>query len=105
MRGRIDRSVRHDVLYFAGHGVDLGDAVNFISEKFDAHRRVARINRKDFNNVAAHPELVAHKVDVVSLILKLHQLLDQFVAVLLHPCPQRHDHIFIIDRVAERIDT
>ena len=99
--GGIERDVGEHALYFAGERVHLRDAVDLVAEKLDAHHVLARIGGVDLHHVAAHTELVAHKIDVVALVLQIDQPGKQIVPPHLHAGAQRQHHLAIVGGVAE----
>ena len=101
---RVDGFVGDNVLDLPCDDVDLGDSVDLVAEKLNPHGGVARIGGKNLHHVAAHPELVAGEVDVVALILQLHQLFGQLVPLLAHAGAQRDDHVAVIDWVTQGVD-
>ena len=80
------------------------DAVDLVPEKFHADHAFAGVGGINLHHIAAYPKLVAHKVDVVALVLQIHQLLQQLVPRFLHPLPQRNHHAAIVDGIAQRIN-
>ena len=91
-------------LDLAGKRVNLADPVNLVPKKFHPQSGAAAAGRKDLQRVAPHPELVAHKVNVVTLVLNGHQLFNQRVPAPLHTGAQRDHHIPVINGVADRIN-
>ena len=67
---------------FAGERIDDLDALDLVSEQLDAHRRLV-IGRMDFDRVAPHPELAAHEVHVVPLVVHVHQPAEDGALVVL----------------------
>ena len=45
---------------------------------------LAGIGREDFHHIPAHTEFITDEIDIVALVLDLHQLADQLVPVLCH---------------------
>ena len=93
------------VLPLAGEGVHLADAVDLVPEEFHPDGHVVHVGQVDLHGVAPNTELVAHKVDVVALVLQLHQPLAQLVPVHLHAGAQADDHAPVVDGVAQAVDT
>ena len=102
--GREDGNVLDHVLLGAGQGVELGNAVDLVSEKLHPDGKLAHIGQIDIHRVAVHPELIAHKIHVVALVLQGDQLFAQLVPLHLHPGPQADDHAAVIDGVAQGVD-
>ena len=93
------------VQLFPGQRVHLADAVHLVAEKFHADGHAVGVGQVDLHNVAAHAELVADEVDVVALVLQLHQAPRQLVAAHLHPGADADDHAAVIDGIAQAVDT
>ena len=102
--GRVDGHMAHHIFHFAGHGIDLADAVHLITEKLHPDGSLAGIGREDFHHIPAHTEFITDEIDIVALVLDLHQLADQLVPVFCHALPQRDDHVAVIDGVAQGVD-
>ena len=67
--GREDGDMLNDVFALAGEGVHLADTVHLVAKEFHPDGGVAGIGQVYLHRVAPDAELVAHKVDVVALIL------------------------------------
>src|SRR5699024_6814691 len=93
-----------DVLLGPGDGVELGDAVDLVPEKLHLDGQLAHIGQVDVHRVPPDPELVADKIDVVALVLQVHQPAAQLVPGHLHAGPQADDHAAVVDGVAQRVD-
>ena len=102
--GREDGNVLDHVLLGAGQGVELGNAVDLVPEKLHPDGKLAHIGQIDIHRVAVHPELIAHKIHVVALVLQGDQLFAQLVPLHLHPGAQADDHAAVVDGVAQRVD-
>ena len=89
----------------AGDDVDVRDAVDLVAEKLHAHGMVGRIGRKNVDRVAADAEHIAREGDVVALIADIDELAHELLRVTLLTGAQRNDHVGIVDRVAEAVDT
>ena len=104
MRGRIDGHMLHDALEFTGQRMDFADPVDLIAEKLHPDHNIVGVRRINLHHVAAHPEFIPDKIDIVALILQFHQLGQQFIAAFGHPRPQRNHHAAVINRVTKRIN-
>ena len=71
-------------LELARERIDLGDTVDLVTEKLNADNGIVRSRGKNLNNISPYPELVADKVDVVSLVLKLYKLFNKIIAGFFH---------------------
>ncbi|MNI39795.1 hypothetical protein D3C73_939850 [compost metagenome] len=54
-----------------GQYVNLGDPLNFIPEQFYPDGMFPLGSRENLDDIAAHTECTAHKVDIVTLILNI----------------------------------
>jgi len=104
VRGGVDGDVVQNAVGHAGHGVDLRNALDLVAEKLHADRAARPVGGIDLHGVAARAVGVADEVHVVALVADLGQLAHELVAVALLTRAQRHDHVFIVDRVAEAVD-
>ena len=85
--------------------VHLRDPVNFISEKLHPQRQLALIRRKDFHYISPHPERSPVKVHIIAVILNVNQLPDDLIPVLLHTGAQGNNHVLIILRTSDTVNT
>ena len=104
VRRGVDGDMVQNALRHAGDGVDLGDAVDLVAEKFDADGPASPVGGVDLERIAAHAVGIADEVDVVALVADVGQLAHQLVAVIFHAGPEGDDHVFVVDRVAETVD-
>ena len=104
MRRRVDGDVVQNALRYAGDGVDLGNAVNFIAEELNADGAPRPVGGVDLQRIAAHAVGVSDKVEVVALVADLGQLAHERVPVVFHAGTERNDHVFIVNRVAQTVD-
>ncbi len=84
--------------------INFLDPVNLIAEKFDPDGPVRRRGRKNFHDIAPHPERPAVKIHIVARILDLHQPPDHVIPVLIHPRSEGNRHILIVNRAAESVN-
>ncbi len=56
----------------ARHGVDHGDRLDLVAEELHPNRGLV-VGRMDLDRVTAHPELAAHQVHVVAVVLHVDQ--------------------------------
>ena len=104
MRRGIDGDVVQDGLEFARDIIDLGNAVDFVPEEFDADDRFLGIGGEYFHHIPPHAEGVAGKFDVVAAVLDLGQLFQHIVAAFFHAGAQGQHHVAVVDRVAHAVD-
>ncbi len=104
MRRGIDGDVVQNRLEFARDIIDLGNAVDFVPEEFDADDRFLGIGGEYFHHIPPHAEGVAGKFDVVAAVLDLGQLFQHIVAAFFHAGAQGQHHVAVVDRVAHAVD-
>ena len=92
MRAREDRHLVDLAQHLAAQRIDLGDGVDLVAEPLDPDRLLALVGREDLDGVAAHAERAARKVDVVALVLDLHQPAQHGVAPHLDPAREIELH-------------
>ena len=105
MRCRENRDMSQLRLDLARQRVNLCDPVYLIPEKLNPVRIAARIRRVYLQHIAAHPERTSLEIHVIPAVLNVDQLVNDLVAVLLHARAQGNNHVFIIDRASQTIDT
>ena len=105
VRRGIDRHMAERADGRAGDDIDVRNAVDLVAEKLHAHGMVGRIGRKNVDRVAADAEHIAREGDVVALIADVDELAHELLRVALLAGAQRDDHVGIVDRVAEAVDT
>ena len=64
----------------AAQGVDLFHRFDLVAEEFDANGGLVLVDREHLDDVATHAERAAVKVDVVALVLNVHQTPQELVA-------------------------
>ena len=87
-----------------GDRVYLGDAVYLVPEELYPYRLVVGIDREHLDGVAADPEHVAVKGDVVALVADFDELFQKLVPFLLLAGTERYNHVGVVDRVAQAVD-
>ena len=97
--------MRQNSLCLAGKGVNLTNTVNLIAEKLHTDSSTVTAGGKNLHRVSSNSEFITHKVNIITLVLNFDQLVYQLVSVLLHTLTERDNHIFIIHRISDRIDT
>ena len=88
----------------AGDGVDLADAINFISEILHTDRARRPVGGPKLDRVATDAEHVALEGDVVALIPVVDEAAHQLLARKLRPGRQVDHHLLKIVRLAKTID-
>ncbi len=88
MGGREDLQLLLGAYPLAGQRVDDRDRLDLVAEQLDAHRRLL-VRRVDLDDVAAHPKLAPHQIEVVSLVLHVDQAAQQLPLIDRLPHPHR----------------
>ncbi|MMZ60438.1 hypothetical protein D1872_225310 [compost metagenome] len=89
----------------SGQYVDFGNPFDFVAEKFDPYRLLAFRCRKDFQDIAANAKSPPHEVNIVPLILNIHQTAQNLVPRFLHPHAQRKNEVSVLHRRTEAVYT
>ena len=77
MFGRIDVNRIMFTNNFSGQGIDLNDAVDRIAKKLYSQSGIL-ISRVDFQRISANAEFTAAKIDIIPLVLHIHQPPEEF---------------------------
>ena len=101
---RVDHHMAHHRLHRAGQGVNLRDPVDLIPEKFHPNGNFSAARRENLHHIPPDPELSPDEIDIVAVILPVHQLVEQLIPLHPHPRPQRDDHAPVVLRSAQGID-
>ena len=80
--------------------IEFHNAVNLVIEHFNAHSLLAVGCRNNLNHVTAHTEGATLKINIITRILNLHQLMQNLLAVDNLSQAQRQHHIIILLRRA-----
>ena len=89
--------------HFGGQRVDLQDPLDLIAEELHPHRPVL-VRREDLHDVAADPEPAPGEVDVVPLVLDVHEPAEDLVARPgLAGFDEEHDVLVVLGR-AQAVD-
>ena len=106
--GHVVRGGEHDELLelgdlLAGDRIDHEDALDLVAEQLDADRGLV-IGRMQLDGVAPHPELAAHEVHVVALVLHVHQSTED--RPLIVGLARSHDEelVLVLQRRTEAVD-
>ena len=84
--------------------VHFRNPVNLITEKLYPDYILSRTGRKYFQYISMNPERASLKVNVISVVLNVDQLPNDFIPVLYHTRPQGNHHVLIVNRAAESVD-
>ena len=103
VRLRINRDLVDAANHLAGERVEPRKLVDFVAEQTDP-KSVLLVRWNHLHDVAAHAEGAASELDVVSLILDLHQLSKDLITIDALPQLQREQHPVIRLRRAKAID-
>ena len=90
--------------HLSGQGVDLGDALDLVSEEADPQGPPLVAHGEDIQRVAPDPEGAPLKVHVVSLELDVHQPPHDLLPADLHAGPQGQRELQILLGVAQGVD-
>ena len=84
VRSGVDCNMADHAFRHTGNGVDLGDAVDLVTEELHADGASGPVGGVDFYGVAADTEVVAGKIDVVALVTDIDELFHQLFARFFH---------------------
>ena len=101
--GREDHQLVRLGQLLAGQGVQGRDALDLVAEQLDPDR-VLLVGRVDLDGVAAHPELPAHQVGVVALVLHVDQPAQDGPLVLLGAPLHVQDPVGVLLRRSQAVD-
>ncbi|MNI70844.1 hypothetical protein D3C73_1266810 [compost metagenome] len=73
----------------AGQNVDFGNPFDFVTKKLNPYGLLSFGSRKNLQYVSAHAEGSANEVDIVPLILDIHQSAQNLIPRFFHANPQR----------------
>ncbi|MNE55503.1 hypothetical protein D3C80_1503440 [compost metagenome] len=82
----------------SGQDINLGNPLNLIVEQLDPDRMFSLGSRENLDDISAHAERAAYEVDVIALILDIHQPAQNLIARLLHAYTQREQKTAIFLR-------
>ena len=102
--GRVDGHMIHHPLHQARDGIDLGDAVDLVPEKFHPDGSARPVDRVDLHGVPTDTEGIPGELDVVALVADLHQLFGQLLPGLFHAGTQGDDHVLVVNGVTQAVD-
>ena len=105
MGGREDGDMVEHRMHLARQRLHLGDPVNLVPEKFHPDQIVSALGRVDLYHISMHPESPPLQIHIIAVILDVHQFPQHLVPVLDHTRPQGHDHLLVIVRTAQTVDT
>ena len=103
LRGREDRQVVELRVDLARERVEVGDLLDLVAEQRDPVRRLGR-GRLHLDDVALDPEAAAAEQRVVANVLRVDQLPEELVAVVLLPDGQVDEALLVLLRRAEAVD-
>ncbi len=83
----------------------LTDFFNLIAKELYTHAIFKVACRDDFHHIPTHSKIPTRKANVVSCVLNLNELFDQFFPVHLHIFAQRNHVPFIFNRVTHGVNT
>ena len=103
LRGGEDRQVVELRVDLAGERVEVRDLLDLVAEERDPIRRLGR-RRLHLDHVALDPEATAPEQRVVADVLRVDQLAEELVAVVLLPHRQVDEALLVLLRRAEAVD-
>ena len=103
LRGREDRQVVELGVDLARERVEVGDLLDLVAEQRDPVRRLRR-GRLHLDHVALDPKAAAAEQGVVADVLRVDQLPQQLVAVVLLPHGEVDEPRLVLLRRAEAVD-
>ena len=87
----------------AGERVDDGDGLDLVAEELDPHGGLV-VGGVHLERVAPHPELAAHQVGVVAVVVHVDQLPQDLALVVLLPHLQVEQVLAVLVRRAQAVD-
>ncbi len=104
MAAGIDGDFAQGPKNLAGERVELRDAVDEIAEKLQPDSPVFLMGRKNVHDVTAHTKRAPVKIDVIALVLNIHQASQNVVARHFHLIVEQHQHAGVVLGRANAID-
>ena len=89
---------------FSGEHIHFHELVHLIVKHLDADGLFIITGRDDLDHIAPHPEGAPFKINLVAIVLDLHQLFQDGVALHLLPYPERQHHVVIFLRRAQTVN-
>ena len=81
MRGRIDTGMFQCRQHVTRCGIDFRDPIDFIAKEFDAKSMIVFTRWNNLQNIPFDPECTAGKIYIISFILDINEVSDQFVPI------------------------
>ena len=103
MFARINRNPRQRLELAPGQRIESGDALDLVAEELDP-QRVFGPRRTKLDGVAAHPKLAAGELDIVPVVLQVHDPFQELLAGDLLSHANRYHHRFVILLAADAIN-
>jgi hypothetical protein len=104
VRARIHRVALELIEDPAADGIDLRDRVHFVAEELDADRDALFVRGEYLDHVSANSERASVKIDVVALVLDVHQPAQQRVPPELFPLDDLDQEPFVRLGRADAVD-
>ena len=102
--GGIDRDPLELSHHLAAQRVDLAERLDRVAEELHPDGLGLLIGREDLHDVAPHAERAAVEIEVVALVLHVHELAEHGVALGLRAALEEHEHVEVARRRAEPVD-
>ena len=104
MLGRVYLHVLTLAQHLPGERVELDDPLYLVAPELDPDRDLLLVGGYDLERVAAYAKLAARHVEVVALVLHVHELADEAVAPSPLPAPHVGDEALVLLRRAQPED-
>ena len=104
MGGREHRNMLALKQDLPGERIHLGDTFDLVPEEFHTQRLIRPVDGENIQHIALRAEGAARKVDLIALILNIHQPADDFIPFDLHSLTQGDRKLHIFYRVTQRIN-
>src|SRR4030042_5246585 len=79
MASRIDGDFIQRLDEFSPYGIDLGNGIDLISEELNPDGSILFMNREDLDDIPPNSKCPPMKIDIISLILNLHQFSEDLL--------------------------
>ena len=104
MRCRKNSNEIHTSLYFTGQNIEFYDSINLISKKFNSHRILKSRNRNDFQYISFYPKSSPFKIQFITNILNIDQVINHLISVFDHTRTQGNHHLRIAFLITNSIN-
>lgn len=91
-------------VHLAARRVDLDDSLDLVAPELDANREVLGVRWKDLDDIAAHAKRTTMEIDVVALVLNVHETSEQTITTELLPDLEIDQHLLVPFGRADAVD-